>query len=157
MIPRTKILAGITALMAIIIAAACTGNDTRRFDDDLREADMAVAEGDMTAASSIARRLSDEHIDALTARQLCRLSILYMQISDNGNQSENISRATDCYRKAFETDPDSARDYYRQLGPEQTANAQMLATIAGSIGSNPTEEAETDTIPETIINDSHDN
>ncbi|MDE5720025.1 MAG: hypothetical protein K2I34_04565, partial [Paramuribaculum sp.] len=65
--------------------------------------------------------------------------------------------ATDCYRKAFETDPDSARDYYRQLGPEQTANAQMLATIAGSIGNNPTEEAEADTIPETIINDCHDN
>ncbi|MFA4086431.1 hypothetical protein [Paramuribaculum intestinale] len=155
MIPHIRTFTLLTTLTAILIATSCSSDDTRRFDDELRQADMAVAEGDMTAATSIARRLSDEHLDAMTAGQLCRLSILYMQLSDDGNQSENISRATDCYRKAFATDSDSARQYYSQLGPEQTANAQMLATIAGSIGTALPGEAETDTLPETIINDSH--
>ena len=112
MIPHIRTFTLLTTLTAIHSATSCSSDDTRRFDDELRQADMAVAEGDMTAATSIARRLSDEHLDAMTAGQLCRLSILYMQLSDDGNQSENISSATDCYRKAFATDSDSARQYY---------------------------------------------
>lgn len=148
-----RIAIGLTAA----IATACSGSDASRIDSYLREADMAVADGDMTAATSIAEKLSGDHMDALTTRQLCHLSLLYMQMADSANQSENIAGAAECYRRAFDTAPDSARYYYSHLSPEHTARTHMLATIAGSIDSAASGESEADTIPyELLTDDSHD-
>lgn len=154
--PRyTSAISRLTVMLALAIFTACSGSDASRFDDQLREAEMAVAEGDMTAATSIASRLSDRHMESLTTRQLCRLSLIYMQMADSANQSDNIGVATECYRKAFETSPDSARLYYSQLGPEHTARVHMLATIVGSMDTPPS-DSEPDTIPFNALNtDSH--
>lgn len=120
--------------LPLMLAAACTGGD--RTDADLRDAEMAIAQGDMKVATSVADHImGDKNITGLTSRQLARLSMIYMQIADSADTGGNISTATKLYRSAYSANADSAALYYSTVPSHLTPHARMLAAIAGALDS----------------------
>lgn len=123
-------------IAAAALLAACTQAETDTTEATLQEAEMAIAQGDMTAATNVARRLSgDKNLSGLSARQLGRLSLIYMQLADSSDQADNVAAAADCYRRAFTQNADSAKAFYAGVEPEHTARAAMLSSITHSLDS----------------------
>lgn len=113
------------------VMTACSGNTD--VDETLRTAEMAIARGDMTAATSVARTLTDStSLSKLSPRQLGRLSIIYMQLADSVDNVENVAIATDAYRRAFNADSDSADEYYSSLNSDKLPYSMMLQALTGS-------------------------
>lgn len=126
----------ITAIIMALTTTSCQENRDQT-NEALRDAEMALDQGDMRTAASVTQHLvGDKNLSGLTPRQLGRLSLIYMQLadsSDHSNQSEHISSATACYRKAYELDKDSAAEFYNQVSPEHTSRVMMLSNISESL------------------------
>lgn len=129
---KSKFLIIIAAIAALISLAAC-GNSSGSVTDSIRDAEAATALGDMEAARSIAMKITDENLSHLSAKELARLSLVYMQIADSTDRENSIASATDLYRRAFEADPDSAQAYYGELGPDYYSYIALLKTLTGKI------------------------
>lgn len=123
----------LTYLLAICLAAitwACSGNSAESVEEMLREAEMAVANGDMTAAKSVASHLSDDpNLKSLSATQAARLSMVYMQMAETLDKEDNANtdRATDLYDTAFKINADSASAYYSSVEPEMLQYVETLS------------------------------
>lgn len=118
-------------LFSSLALTACGGHTDA--DETIRAAEMAIARGDMTAASSVAQQLTDSvNLSGLTARQLGRLSIVYMQLADSMDNANNVARATDAYRRAYSQQPDSAAIFYSSLPSETAQYSMMLSAIVGN-------------------------
>lgn len=132
-----------TIAICLFLASCASAPDA---DSYLLQAETAVARGDIETATDAADEIADEsHIDDLSAKQLARLSIIYMQIADSGEQDEQVGSAADCYRRAFSVNADSAADYYISLPPQKAQFAMVLSSIVGN-HVNPDNQAHTDTI-----------
>lgn len=142
---RFFLIAAIGAMIAML--PACSGSTAEGVEHDLQQAEMAVAQGDMRAARSVADHLTHgrDYVD-LSPRQLARLSLVYMQIADNGDAGSNVSMAADCYRKAFEADRDSAAAFYSNVKPEHIPYAVMLTSIVKSLDNPYTDFEDDDSI-----------
>lgn len=115
--------------------AACSVSCSSGVDAEaiLQQSEMALARGDMQVASSVASKLSnDENLSGLTAAQLARLSMVYMQLADQDEQADGASKAADCYRRAFKANADSAAAFYSALPSEKAQYAMMLSAIVGN-------------------------
>lgn len=124
------------AVAAALTIASCSGG--RSAADQLREADLAIAEGDMTAARSVANRLlGASSADAnLSARELAHLSIIYMHMAEEENDNTAlVATAADLYRRAFRENSDSARAYYSSLSADNEATATLLHHIVAATDS----------------------
>lgn len=124
-----------SAVCAIISLAAVSCNQTTEemTEADLREAEMAIAQGDMRAAESVTNHvIGSKPLENFTPRQLGRLSLIYMQLADSTDQGDHVSQATECYRKAYEANADSANAFYSNVPPEHTARAVLLSAIVHS-------------------------
>lgn len=129
-----------TIAICLFVASCASAPDA---DSYLLQAETAVARGDIETATDAAA--DESHIDDLSAKQLARLSIIYMQIADSGEQDEQVGAAADCYRRAFSVNADSAADYYISLPPQKAQFAMVLSSIVGN-HVNPDNQAHTDTI-----------
>lgn len=129
----TKRFFATTAIIFTILASSC-GKTNADIEQQLQRAEMAVAQGDMTAARSVTEHLiGDEDLSKLPASQLARLSMVYMQIADSLDQNSNVAIATDLYRRAYKANPDSAAMYYSGVSPEHMQYATMLSTLVSNI------------------------
>lgn len=117
----------ITLIIIFTTMAAATSCDSRSSAaEDLREAEMAVIDGNMTAARSVADRLLGA-TDSLSSRELARLSIVYMHMADEENDNTAlVATAADLYRRAWRENADSAAAYYASLDPAEEALAGQL-------------------------------
>lgn len=123
------------ALAAMCLAfSACSGSSD--IESQIREAEMATAKGDMTAARSVASHLvGNENLSDMPASQLARLSIVYMQLADTDSTDiqSNVSTAAGLYRRAYEADADYASLYYSTLPPDKLPYARLLSILVGNI------------------------
>lgn len=118
----------ISAISISAIIASCSGAMSVDVADTVRQAEQAIAKGDMAAAQSAGDYLlGDENLSSLSASQLARLSIVYMQLADSVDQQSNINKATDLYDRAIKLNADSAADYYNNLSPD---HLQYYAAMA---------------------------
>ncbi len=144
------------AVAVVLLTAACSQVTREEIETSLREAEMSVASGDMEVAASVGKHLmSDDNVKHLTATDLARLSMMYMQMADNGNADENTDMASELYRKAMAMSADSVSAYYQSLPSDKLQYADMLQAIS-SIDSRQPDDipdyAEMDTIPlDTIL------
>lgn len=118
--------------MAVLSFTSC-GHSGNTAADCINEAEAATAVGDMEAARSLAMKITDEDLSQLSAKELARLSLVYMQIADSTDRENSIASATDLYRRAFDADPDSAQAYYGELGPDYYSYVALLKTLTGKI------------------------
>lgn len=139
----------ILAYLLITLSAATTmlltacGTDT---SESLRNAEMALADGDMTAARSVADKvLGEGSLEELSATDLARLSLVYMQMSDEeADNNTLVATAADLYRRAVKANRDSAFAYYTSLPADRAPFAVQLfhiVTATDSAGVMPAEVA----------------
>ena len=92
---------------------------------------MAIANGDMRAASSAADHIvGNRNLSDLSANQLARLSIIYMQMADSIDREDSVGQATQCYKQAYDANSDSATAFYLSLNPDKMRYAVMLKALA---------------------------
>ena len=84
--------------------------------------------------------------------------MVYMQLSeeDNDDAGTNVATATDCYRRAFKADADSAGQYFSSLPSEQAQYGMMLSAIVGNQDNpyNPDEHMHEDSVIDGFLTDS---
>lgn len=107
-------------IAAILVLTASCGISSGEVVDNLRDAEQAIARGDMKAAQSAGDYiLGNENYSGLSASQLARLSMVYMQLADSVDQTSNIRKAADLYDRAHSLNADSAAEVYNNLPPDQ--------------------------------------
>lgn len=145
-------LTKIITIACALIIQACAPSSREEVEIVIRDAEMAVAQGDMISAGSIAEEITgNKNLSGLTADQLGRLSMVYMQIADSMDYDDNLSRAADFYRQAFSADSASADSFYRNIDQEKFSQARMLATFVSSIDNAGKIDLFADTIAEDTI------
>lgn len=116
--------------------AACSGSDVTTTIDD---AEQAAATGKFDRALQICAPL-DKDSTALTATQMCRLSMIYALAADSDiDRESNIANAERWLDFAMRTNGDSVQQYLSSLSPEQLAiilPIQQLNTSRGYDFSN---------------------
>lgn len=130
---KISLLAAMAAALSITLGSCSGATD---IESQIRSAEMAVAQGDMTAARSVAAHIVDkENLLTMPASQLARLSIVYMQLSDydTDDSESSVSTAAALYRQAYDTNSDSAAHYFSVMPPEKQPYVQMLSTLVGNI------------------------
>ena len=110
-----------------LIAVSCGSRGS--VSDDITVAERAVMRGDYTSAKSISDGIFASCDSTMTVSDLCRLSIVYMKLSDIADVDDNTAAATTCYRIALKVDPDSARIFFRNLPVEDTRHAEVISTL----------------------------
>lgn len=126
---RGRLLLPVAAVM--LLMCACTGGGG--FDEEIQSAEMALAAGDMRVARSVADHLlQGPDSTGLSASRLARLSMVYIRLAEHPDYTEMAANAVNCYRKAYELNPDSARAYYDNLDPEQVPTAEFLYHLVSS-------------------------
>lgn len=116
------------AAAALLLTAFLTScHNAAGVEEDLRLAEMSLVQGDITTAHSIADRLSEgENLSDLSAKQLARLSLVYIQLADGEENNDLAVNATDLYRRANTANSDSVADYFQSLSSSEADYATLL-------------------------------
>lgn len=119
------------SLLAFVLTA-CGGSSVA---ERVASAEMAFAAEDVASSRRICDRIMGEDVSdgGVTATELCRLSILYMQLYDRTDDADALDLATRCYRSAFSENADSARYFYTHLAVDQDKYVMSLSTLVQSI------------------------
>lgn len=97
--------------------------------DDIATAEQALNIQDYELARSICETFTTDSTTGLTVTDLCRLSIIYMKLSDVENTEINTATATQCYRNAMKADSDSATLYYNSLSIDEARHVEIMSQI----------------------------
>ena len=123
-----------TAIIGLAMAtAACSGGSEASRNEAISAAEEAMTRGDNEAAKASADDILDSGDAQLTATQLGRLSIIYMQLSDIDEMEDNTAVAFQCYRNAFKANADSAAAFYASITGDGQRYTQMLEALKSMI------------------------
>lgn len=125
-----RIFLMLVASLSIAVTACGRGDlSAESIEQYLREAEDAIAMGDMVSAQSAASYLFDDSVvcKRLTATQLARLSMVYVMMADSVDQETNTNRAADLYDMSIKTDADSARCFYQSVSPEHLQYVETMS------------------------------
>ena len=134
---RFKFLTIILTFLAFGALLSGCGSSGADYDTALADAQLALDEGDAGRSSRICSELLDKDADALNERQLGRLAIIFVKLSEVTDSDENVADATECFRRAWKLSADSMRGFASQLPPEDLPQYVILSRIGGSIDSPP--------------------
>lgn len=102
----------IIVILAFVVSS-CGGSS---IDGSIEAAENSLANNDYSEATSICNRIAErDSMNDLTVNQLCRLSMIYMQLSENRDEDVNVAMATRCFHLAMEHDADSASSFYNNI------------------------------------------
>lgn len=143
-------------LLILLLSASmwsCTGGGSAAgIEESLRQAEEAVTLGDMQVARSVADHMTgDEILSQLSAVQLARLSMVYMQLADNDNDGTSTATAVDLYNRAYKADADSAELFYTGVSPEQMQHVAAMSSLVSNLN-HPVDMSDVDEFtPDSII------
>lgn len=125
-----KLLAAIFAAALTLLVGACSG--TQSAADSVTDAETALAQQQYDRAKQLANDIMTQNMDKLTANDLCRLSLVYMQLSEQPGQDyeQNVASAALCLRQAIKLDPKGVDEILANLSTDHQAlisTAQQLA------------------------------
>lgn len=121
------------------IAIIFSGCSDASVSDRISSAELALANEDVSATREICGDLFDrKDRNSMEAKQMARLSILYMELNDRTDDPNDIEYAVQCYREAFKINSDSAKNYYESLPVDQDKYALTLSNIVHTLD-NPQE------------------
>lgn len=135
--------------LTLFLTATCSSHST---DDTIAAVEIMINNSDFDAAQCACDKLvADSASSQLSASQWGQLAIAYMYLAENINEDDNTALATQCYRKAFATDIDSATAFFDNIDIEEAAFAHTLLMLSSSIDT-PADlhDFEADTIPSDI-------
>ncbi len=123
----------VLSLFITLLAGSCSDD---RIGESLDSADSAMDNNDFDMAQKICNSVSDrDSLADLNTVQLCRLSILYMQLAEHGDEDVNVAWAMKCYHKAMSEQSDSAQAYYGSLPVERVKFVHMMSSLNRSLAS----------------------
>lgn len=119
------------AAAAMMLTACGSGNISER----VSTAEMALAAEDVEMTRKLCDDIMADSVakGSITATELARLSILYMQLNERTDDHEAVELAANCYREAFKANADSARHFYETLPIEDVKYAMTLSSIVQSM------------------------
>lgn len=133
-----------TLLLGLMLCAC--GGGAGNMAERISSAEMAYATGDAASLRRICDEIMDDNTeeDGLTAAQLGRMSILYMELYDHTDDSDALDMATRCYRSAYKENADSAAYFYAHLPAEQYKYGMSLTMLVQSVD-NPVDISDIET------------
>lgn len=116
----------ITVTLAMLFASCHTETQGEKID----AAEVAFQSEDYETAQEIASKVvSSDTPERQNWKNLCRLSILFMQLSEHQLVEDNVASAVTCYHQAMETQPDSAMEFFNNLPLEDGRYTSMLSEL----------------------------
>lgn len=107
--------------------ASCGGGSV---DGSLDAAENSLANNDYSEAVGICNRIARrDSLNDLTVTQLCRLSMIYMQLSENRDEDVNVAMATRCFHLAMEHDADSVASFFNNIPVENQHWVHFLNSL----------------------------
>lgn len=105
----------------LLVAAACSSPVSQESaEESLQYAEALLERGDNAAAIDAVASLADTaSFSRLSIEQLGRLSMIFMQVSENIDQATNVGSATDIYDYVYRVNADSAAMFYDSIEPAQ--------------------------------------
>ncbi|MCM1163975.1 MAG: hypothetical protein NC339_06990 [Muribaculaceae bacterium] len=121
----------ILSLTIIVFSSCNSGNLSER----VAAAEMAMAAEDVEMTRKLCDDIMSDSVarGSVTATELARLSILYMQLNERTDDHEAVDLAADCYREAFKANADSARRFYESLPVDEVKYIMTLSSIVHSM------------------------
>lgn len=118
-------------LMGVLVLSACAESVNH---NAITDAENFIARNDYKSAQKISDDIMTE-IDVADASvmSLCRLSMVYVKLSEQLNEVENMAVATKCYHAAVEKNADSVAVCFSELSVEDVQYAEMLRTLSDAI------------------------
>lgn len=116
----------------LFFATACGAGSS---NDNVLAAENALANKDFPGAQKICTTIVEkDSLNDLDAGQLCRMSILFMELSEHADEELNVAMATRCFHKAMETDADSAVTFFSNLTNERQQWFHILSSLNRTLG-----------------------
>lgn len=117
--------------IGVLIFSACAESVNH---GAISDAENFIARNDYKSAQKISDDVMVEiDIDDASVLSLCRLSMVYVKLSERLNEVENMAIATKCYNAAVEKDADSVAMCFSELSVEDVQYAEMLRTLSEAI------------------------
>lgn len=117
-------------IMGIVVAmAAATGCRGGVPADDITTAEQALDSRDYEVARSICDTFVTDSTTRLGVTELCRLSMVYMRLSDVADVDYNTASATRCYRTAMRLNADSASAFYDAVPLDEARHVEIMSRI----------------------------
>lgn len=114
----------------VVCLSACGGHSGAEIDKSLDAADAYLADGSLADARRTADAIYSADTTVMSARQMGRLSLVYMQLSDRSDDPTTVGQAIRCYRLAYRAGADSAAAFYTTLPVDLDPYGILLAEIA---------------------------
>lgn len=106
-------------------------------DERLAEASEAIADRDFRHAQiicdNLAQYVAASDTAAIGEEQAAQLAVLYMILSDQSNEYENVTAATQCMRYAYSLSPDSLSNFSQSLSLDEQRHFELLHRLTVSI------------------------
>lgn len=117
-------------IFSITALFACTTNNVSK--DILDQAENACAAGHYDKASEYADSImSSNRLDNLSVHQLCRLSLVFMRLSENTTEIEtNAANAARCLKHALDRESDSTRIFLNNVPVDDQARVALMLAIS---------------------------
>lgn len=119
-------------LLFISIALSCCGSaDTE--NEAISRAESELASGNISEARIECDRIVAKRYDYLSSSQLCRIAMIYVKLSEQTGEEEDMAAATQCFLKAIDVNPDSVNTYLMELSIEEQSHAALLQGLSRSL------------------------
>lgn len=118
-------------LMGVMMLLACSRGIGHHAISD---AEDFIARKDYKSAQKISDDIMEEvEIVDASVMSLCRLSMVYVKLSEQLNEVENMAVATKCYHAAVEKNADSVAVFFSDLSVDDVQYVEMLRTLSAVI------------------------
>ncbi len=143
----TKNIYFFIVLIVVVILIGC-GRDSSSATDDITVAEEALNRNDYETARSLCEGLEHANSDsaAMSVNDLCRMSMLYMLMSDIDQADDNTLTATRYYDRAMAMNADSASAFYNRVDANRSAHVQIMARLSHILGGHSTIYLDEDSI-----------
>lgn len=114
------------SIVGSLFIVACSQS---RPSDDITLAERAIEHHDYGMALDLCQQVTQDESQALGVTDMCRLSILYMKLSDLKDLEDKAIVATDYYRQAMTECEDSARAFYDQIPIDDARYVELMMQL----------------------------
>ncbi len=118
-------------LLSIFALSSCGGEvDTNA----VAQVEELMAQNNYESAQKLCDNITDvENLEDIPVMDLCQLSLVYVKLSEQMNEGENMAKATKCYHAAAMMCADSVEAYIAELPVEDIQYAEMLRRLSDMI------------------------
>lgn len=130
-----RVVAAAMAVAVCMLAQGCVKGDGDAAAE-ISDAELEVREGNYQKATEVCNELKQSADSAsLTAKELCRMSLIYAAAADRDIDSEtNMAQAVGCLERAYQVNRDSVEDFIENLPVDQMSTARIALMLLSTKG-----------------------